>query len=118
MTNAYSRLDLEDSGQKVVRIGVEDMPKPGTAETKGGDSVSWGSKLLEQENSHDNYQHYFFLDLWKRPSLLNSGISAALISPVGTDRFPNLFWKADTTMPMACGGVEIPSNALASLSSS
>ena len=55
MITACPCLDLEDSDQKVVKIGVEDMPKPGTPTGEWGvDSVSRRSKVLEQENSRHN----------------------------------------------------------------
>lgn len=50
-------------------------------------------KVLETENLNNNHRHYLFLDLWRRPHLVSSGISAALISAAGTLSFPNFFGR-------------------------
>ena len=55
MITACPCLDLEDSDQKVSKIEVENVLKPGTpTEEWAVDNVSRGSKVLGQENSHHN----------------------------------------------------------------
>lgn len=44
MTGAYSRLALENTGQKVVNIGIEDSPKYNRRRHGRVDNVSWDTK--------------------------------------------------------------------------